>query len=515
MIPDLQKDLEHHDAFEMLKQLKEMFQQQARQQCFETVRALHACKMTEGTSISSYVLKMKSYIDQLERLGSSIGPELAINLILNSLPKSYDQFVLNYNMNNLEKSISEFHLMLKIAEKNIPSKTSEVLMIREGKIKKPQAKGKGKGKAKSQGNYKGKKFVPKDSVKKKEKPAKDATCFHCGEIGHWKRNCPTYLADLKKTKASNASTLGIYMIELFAFSSNSWVFDTGCGTHICNNVQGLRKIKKLKPGDLVLHVGNGAHVAVVAIGTYELLLPNGLYLILNNCYYVPSLTRNIISAARLYESGYSYAFPNGNISVFNKDVFYFEARPHNGIYEVWGCEAHVRQETSNKLDPRSIKCIFVGYPKDSMGYYFYNPTENKVFVSRHATFLEKEFLLNKASGSNVELEEIQEPQYITPDVGTSYQQIVEEPKPLVSQEPEVTQDIRRSSRPRHSPQRYDDIFLVDESEPTNYKDATLDPESKKWNETMNEEMQSMYDNEVWDLVDLPPDSKAVGSKWIF
>ncbi|XP_071712912.1 uncharacterized protein [Rutidosis leptorrhynchoides] len=108
-------------------------------------------------------------------------------------------------MNNLEKSISELHLMLKIAEKNIPSKTSEVLMIREEKIKKSQGKGK--------------------------------------EIGHWKRNCPTYLAELKKTKASNASTSGIYMIELFAFSSNSWVFDTGYGTHICNNAQGLRKIK--------------------------------------------------------------------------------------------------------------------------------------------------------------------------------------------------------------------------------------------------------------------------------
>ncbi|XP_071739852.1 uncharacterized protein [Rutidosis leptorrhynchoides] len=137
-------------------ELKEMFQQQARQQRFETVRALHACKMAEGTFVSFYVLKMKSYIDQLERLGSSIGPELAIDLILNSLPKSYDQFVLNYNMNNWEKSISELHLMLKTTEKNIPFKTSEVLMIRKGKIKKPQAKGKGKGKPKSQGNYKSK-----------------------------------------------------------------------------------------------------------------------------------------------------------------------------------------------------------------------------------------------------------------------------------------------------------------------------------------------------------------------
>ncbi|GKF54114.1 retrotransposon protein, putative, ty1-copia subclass, partial [Tanacetum coccineum] len=32
---------------------------------------------------------------------------------------------------------------------------------------------------------------------------------------------------------------------------------------------------------------------------------------------------------------------------------------------------------------------------------------------------------------------------------------------------------------------------------------------------MNVEMQSMKDNEVWDLVDLPPNSKIVGSKWLF
>ncbi|XP_071712716.1 uncharacterized protein [Rutidosis leptorrhynchoides] len=150
-----------------------------------------------------------------------------------------------------------------------------------------------------------------------------------------------------------------------------------------------------------------------------------------------------------------------------------------------------------------------------MGYYFYNPTENKVFISRHATFLEKEFLFKEVSGSSVELEEIREPQNSTPEVGTSYQQIIEEPKQLFAQVTEVTQGIRRSSRPRHSPERYDKIFLVDETEPTNYKDVTSDPESEKWHEAMNAEMQSMYDNEVWDLVDLPPNNKHVKSKYVF
>ncbi|GKF39246.1 retrotransposon protein, putative, ty1-copia subclass [Tanacetum coccineum] len=57
--------------------------------------------------------------------------------------------------------------------------------------------------------------------------------------------------------------------------------------------------------------------------------------------------------------------------------------------------------------------------------------------------------------------------------------------------------------------------LGDLGEPANYKAALLDPESDKWMNAMNMEMQSMKDNEVWDLVDLPPNGKTVGSKWLF
>ncbi|GJQ98100.1 putative retrotransposon ty1-copia subclass protein [Tanacetum coccineum] len=57
--------------------------------------------------------------------------------------------------------------------------------------------------------------------------------------------------------------------------------------------------------------------------------------------------------------------------------------------------------------------------------------------------------------------------------------------------------------------------LGDLGEPANYKAAMLDPESKKWVDAMNAEMQSMIDNMVWVLVDLPPNCKTVGSKWIF
>ena len=128
MVPDLQKQFEAMEAFDMMRHLKEMFQEQARQERFLTMKALNGCKMAHGTSVSAHVLKMKGHLDQLERLGTPLSKELAIDTILGSLPSSYEQFVMNYNMHNMDKSITERLAMLKNAEKNI-SKTNDVLMV--------------------------------------------------------------------------------------------------------------------------------------------------------------------------------------------------------------------------------------------------------------------------------------------------------------------------------------------------------------------------------------------------
>ncbi len=53
----------------------------------------------------------------------------------------------------------------------------------------------------------------------------------------------------------------------------------------------------------------------------------------------------------------------------------------------------MKRIVSDKLDDKSDKCLFVGYPKETIGYYFYHTLEQKVFVSKNAVFLEKEFSL--------------------------------------------------------------------------------------------------------------------------
>ena len=66
--------------------------------------------------------------------------------------------------------------------------------------------------------------------------------------------------------------------------------------------------------------------------------------------------------------------------------------------KVWGCKAFVKRLVSDKLGPKSDKCYFVGYPKETKGYWFYNPAENKIVVARTTVFLERELVSKRNMG---------------------------------------------------------------------------------------------------------------------
>ena len=111
-----------------------------------TIKALNSCKMVPGSSISAHVLKMKGYIDPLDKLGAAINRELATDLILISLPSGCDQSVMNFNMHSMERTLGELHGMLKNAEQSI-KKTTLVLVVQKVK----GVKGKSKPKSKNKG----------------------------------------------------------------------------------------------------------------------------------------------------------------------------------------------------------------------------------------------------------------------------------------------------------------------------------------------------------------------------
>nr|GEY16844.1 retrotransposon protein, putative, Ty1-copia subclass [Tanacetum cinerariifolium] len=96
-------------------------------------RAFGLSSLEEWQSVSSYVLKMKVYIDNLERLGHPVTLGLGVSLILIGLYKEYDGFMQNYNMHSPGKTINELHAMLKLHEQTLPKNNVSALhAIRAG-----------------------------------------------------------------------------------------------------------------------------------------------------------------------------------------------------------------------------------------------------------------------------------------------------------------------------------------------------------------------------------------------
>ena len=88
--------------------------------------------------------------------------------------------------------------------------------------------------------------------------------------------------------------------------------------------------------------------------------------------------------------------------------------------------------------------------------------------------------------------------------------------------PVVTPVPRRSGRIVRPPDRfsflgesYEAIPEELEQDPCNYDEAINDIDSGSWQDAMKAEMESMYSNQVWTLVDLPANIKPIGCKWVY
>jgi hypothetical protein len=74
---------------------------------------------------------MMGYIETLKNLGSEIKDGLATDVILQSLLMSYESFIVNFHMNDMEKSMVELHEMLKTPEESIKKNINHVMMVQK------------------------------------------------------------------------------------------------------------------------------------------------------------------------------------------------------------------------------------------------------------------------------------------------------------------------------------------------------------------------------------------------
>ncbi|UYV74758.1 hypothetical protein LAZ67_12000832 [Cordylochernes scorpioides] len=203
----------------------------------------------------------------------------------------------------------------------------------------------------------------------------------------------------------------------------------------------------------------------------------------------------------------------------------------------FGCKAfaYIPKIKRNKLDSKVIEGIFLGYDDRSKGYRILHDTDN-ITISRSVKFLEKENGFHHASTKTTS------PQVLSTDLTSSNhicnaeesQEPGTQPENLEDSETEdylqpgtstgtqvVTQ--RRSTRPTKGipPIRNDYMLYKTEAQdiptPTSYSEVLQLPkiEREKWLQAMNEELNSLEKNNVWELTPLPKDKKIIGCKWTY
>ncbi|KAG8478355.1 hypothetical protein CXB51_028118 [Gossypium anomalum] len=483
---------------------------------------------------------------------------------------SYSQFVLNFNMNEIDKTLPQLLSMLRTAEGNMKKVGPKpILMVRNNKGKrkakvptKPKGKGKpnlGKGKA---------------TLKPKGGVSKEGNCFHFGVTGHWKRNCPVYLEEIKKAKASRTSASGIYVIDINLSTTAYWVLDTGCGSHICTSVQGLQRSRTLARGDVDLRVGNGARVAALAVGTYTLSLPSGLGKMTKSPFTGKSerasdllgliysdVCRPINTQARggfhyfitftddFSRYGYVYLMRHKSEALEKFKEFKNKVQNQLGKTIKTLRSDQGGEYLSLEFDDLLKECEIVSQltPPGTPQWHGVSKRRNRTLLDmvrsmmRHVdlpisfwghTLETAIFTLNRVPSNRFKRRHMRcglgnVPVCLLWKFGVA--KLMLNVRRLLSLNPNLkgvslweTQPPRRSLRERHAPERYGflitthgDILLIDQNEPRTYQEAVASPDSEKWLEAMRSEMDSMYENQVWTLVDPPEGVKPIGCKWVF
>ena len=181
-------------------------------------------------------------------------------------------------------------------------------------------------------------------------------------------------------------------------------------------------------------------------------------------------------------------------------------KPSVSHLRVFGCVcyAHIPKDKRKKLDSKAREAIFLGYGKDKKGYRLFDPSCSKIFYSRDVKFNESQFKLKKER--KISDSAVPEEERFAKDSTTDDQ---------------IESDVSdRAPRIRNPPNHYGEWTNVtmtenEISEPKTYKQAINSDESEKWVAAMSDEIDSLNQYSVWELVKLPEGRKAIGCKWVF
>ncbi|XP_042023155.1 uncharacterized protein LOC121770502 [Salvia splendens] len=138
---------QHHSyqfAYEIMENLQSLFGTQSRSARSFAIRSLMNKTMKEDTPVRDHVLEMIRHLNQIEVLGGSIDVDSQVDIILHSLPASFQQFKVNYEITKQDLNLAELLTELQNAESIYAQAKQAILVDRASgfKVTRPRKDGK-------------------------------------------------------------------------------------------------------------------------------------------------------------------------------------------------------------------------------------------------------------------------------------------------------------------------------------------------------------------------------------
>ncbi len=216
-------------------------------------------------------------------------------------------------------------------------------------------------------------------------------------------------------------------------------------------------------------------------------------------------------------------------------------KPDLSKMRVFGSACYAYKQNKKKLDARCEKGIFVGYDKNSPAYLVYYPDTGKVLKHRLVKFITR-CVTEHQTQTDISMSD--DDSHGDRYVSSHSKQNVADQNSEESNGPQTETDNQSSDqteggdqstrypkRNRRAPQyltdyvpdvECDDQILTNVDYcyrvcdvPQTFKEAMSSNESQMWAKAMEEEINSLQENDTFTLTTLPEGKQAVGGRWVY